>query len=136
MAVIKRQGPRRGLSAGSARVDMTKVSYTVVKQISNGMKIAGKRRQMGDVFEAIPRHVHFLLIEGVIATTPPAAPAAASASSSSATSSASSSSATSSASSSASTSSASSSDSASTASSTSSTSTTSATSAKASKASS
>jgi len=56
---------------------MTKVSYTVVKEISNGMKIAGARRQKGDVFLAIPRHVHFLLLEGVIAPTPPASSAAA-----------------------------------------------------------
>jgi hypothetical protein len=76
MALIKRPGPRRGLSAGGAKVDTTKVSYTVVKTISNAMKIAGKRRQKGDVFEAIPRHVHFLVLEGVIAATPPAAPAA------------------------------------------------------------
>ena len=78
MAFIHRAGPRRGLSAGAARVDTTKVSYTVVKSIANGMKIAGKRRQKGDVFEAIPRHVHFLLVEDVIAETAklPAAPAA------------------------------------------------------------
>jgi len=78
MAFIHRAGPRHGLSAGAARVDMTKVSYTVVKSIGNGMKIAGKRRQKGDTFEAIPRHVHFLLVEEVIAETAklPAAPAA------------------------------------------------------------
>jgi hypothetical protein len=81
MAVIKRSGPRRGLSAGAATVNTTKVSYTVVKTITNAMKIAGKRRQKGDVFEAIPRHVHFLLLEGVIAPTASlaAAPAAAAA---------------------------------------------------------
>jgi hypothetical protein len=95
MAVIKRAGPRRGLSVGKAKVDMTKVSYTVVKTISNALKIAGKRRQKGDTFMAIPRHVKFLELEGVIAPTP-----AASSSSSSATSAASASASASSASSS------------------------------------
>ncbi|MGO4872745.1 MAG: hypothetical protein ACLPGW_19435 [Roseiarcus sp.] len=124
MAVIKRAGPRPGLSVGKGKVDMTKVSYTVVKTISNALKIAGKRRQKGDVFEAIPRHVRFLLLEGVIAPTPAAAPAAAtSASTSSATSSASSSTAASAASSSDLASSASSTSSASSASTTSATST-------------
>jgi hypothetical protein len=86
MAVIKRPGPRRGLSAGTAKVDTTKVSYTVVKDIKNAMKIAGRRRQKGDVFEAIPRHVYFLLLEGVIAPTPAAAPASSASASSSASS--------------------------------------------------
>ena len=90
MAVIKRPGPRRGLSAGGAKVDTTKVSYTVVKTIANAMKIAGKRRQKGDVFLAIPRHVYFLVLEGVIAPTPPAAPAASASASSASSSSASS----------------------------------------------
>ena len=62
MAVIKRRGARPGLSAGKAKVDMTKVSYTVVKDVKNAMKIAGKRRQKGDVFMAIPRHVYFLVL--------------------------------------------------------------------------
>ena len=94
MAVIKRSGPRRGLSAGAATVSRTKVSYTVVKDITNAMKIAGKRRQKGDVFEAIPRHVHFLVLERVIVETATlTAAAAAAASSSSASSSASASSA-------------------------------------------
>jgi hypothetical protein len=90
MAVIKRAGPRRGLSAGSAAVDMTKVNYTVVKDIGNAMKIAGKRRQKGDTFDAIPRHVKFLELEGVIAPTAKLAAAAAAASSASSSSSSSS----------------------------------------------
>lgn len=69
MASIHRPGPRRGLSAGAATVDTTKVNYTVVVEIKNAMKIAGKRRQKGDTFDAIPRHVHFLVIEGVIVET-------------------------------------------------------------------
>jgi hypothetical protein len=100
--VIKRPGSRRGLSVGKAKVDMTKVSYTVVKTVSNALKIAGKRRQKGDVFMAIPRHVYFLVLEGVIV---PTATLAASASSASSTSSASSASSASSSSSSSATSS-------------------------------
>lgn len=93
MAVIRRPGARRGLSAGGATVSRAKVSYTVVKEIKNAMKIAGKRRQKGDVFEAIPRHVHFLLLEGVIVETATLTAAATSASASSSSSSSSSSSA-------------------------------------------
>ena len=82
MTVIRRLGPRRGLSAGAAAVDTTKVNYTVVKEIKNAMKIAGKRRQKGDTFDAIPRHVHFLLLEEVIAETAKLASASAAASTS------------------------------------------------------
>lgn len=64
--------PTRVLS--TPRTAATLVSYTVAKDIENGMRIAGKRRAKGDVFEADPRHMAFLLREGVIELTPPAAP--------------------------------------------------------------
>lgn len=43
------------------------VSYTVLVTPQNGMKIAGKRREKGDIFEADPRHMAFLIREGVVA---------------------------------------------------------------------
>lgn len=48
------------------------VSYTVLKTPENGMRIAGKRRVQGDTFEADPRHMAFLLREGVVGVTPAA----------------------------------------------------------------
>ena len=98
-------GARRGVSAGKSATAEPKVSYTVKKAVTNGGKIAGKRRQVGDVFLAHARHMTYLVIEGIVALTPPATPTPApppappsSASSSSSTSSASSSSSASSAS--------------------------------------
>lgn len=76
MAFQVRQGPRRGLSAGKAAAQ-SKVSYTVLKDIGNATKIAGRRRAKGDVFMATPRHMTFLVLEGIVGLTSPAAPAAA-----------------------------------------------------------
>ena len=45
-------------------------SYTVLIDILNGMKIAGTRRVKGDVFRADPRHMAFLIREGVVGLTP------------------------------------------------------------------
>ena len=61
-------------------------SYTVLVTATNGLRIAGKRRAAGDVFSADPRHMAFLIREGVVGLTP-AAPATATTSSSAASSS-------------------------------------------------
>ncbi len=43
------------------------VSYVVLVEATNGMKIAGKRRARGETFSASPRHMAFLVREGVVA---------------------------------------------------------------------
>jgi hypothetical protein len=48
-----------------------KVTYRVVKEISNGGKIAGARRAQGATFEAHPSSVMYAELEGVIERVAP-----------------------------------------------------------------
>ena len=43
------------------------VTYVVLVEPTNGMKIAGKRRVKGETFPASPAHMAFLVREGVVA---------------------------------------------------------------------
>ena len=43
--------------------------YVVLITPENGMRIAGKRRVAGDTFAADPRHMTYLIREGVVAQT-------------------------------------------------------------------
>ncbi len=45
-------------------------AYVVLATPANGMKIAGQRRARGEIFHAHPRHMAFLLREGVVAVRP------------------------------------------------------------------
>lgn len=65
-----------GLHTGGGAIETEQVSYIVVKDITNGMKIAGARRAKGEVFMALPRHMTFLLAEGVVALAETMAPEA------------------------------------------------------------
>lgn len=58
------------------KMSLPTVNWTVVKDVLNGGRIAGARREKGDTFDAPESHMTFLELEGVVARTADLATAA------------------------------------------------------------
>lgn len=53
-------------------MEADKTTYYVVAEPKNGLRIGGRRRQLGEAITMHEREARFLLLEGILSEKPPA----------------------------------------------------------------